>query len=86
MYLIQTEELVFTHFVVATFDRVIFACARIGERIENFLIDIDGKWVKQQVNSHFEALPTETAWDICREAEANYGKVPLYRTKRLEVN
>ena len=73
------ENLEFNHFVVANSEGVIFASARRNGRVENFLIDINGKWVKQQVRSHFEELPSEIANDIRIKASLAYGRAPIYR-------
>lgn len=75
----QLEDLEFHHFVVANSEGIIFASCRRKGKVENFLIDIEGRWVKQQVNSHFEYLPQEIAWRIRNKANLNYGQVPIYR-------
>ena len=77
-------ELKFTHFVVSSSERVIFAVAREGERVRNFIL---GKgWAKQQVNSHFEYLPAEVAIAVIQQAEQYLGRVPTYQTKTLRIN
>jgi len=73
------ESLEFNHFVVASNEGIIFASARCNGKVENFLIDINGNWVKQQVRSHFEELPNELANTIKIKASLAYGRVPIYR-------
>ena len=73
------EDLEFSHFVVANSEGIIFASARRNGRVENFLIDIDGKFVKEQVRSHFEDLPAEIADSIRNKANLAYGRAPIYR-------
>ena len=73
------EDLEFNHFVVANSEGVIFASARRDGKVENFLIDINGRWVKQQVNSRFEDISPEAAKDIKVKANLAYGRVPIYR-------
>ena len=73
------EDLEFNHFVVANSEGIIFASARRNGRVENFLIDIDGKFVKEQVRSHFEDISLEDAEDIRIKANLAYGKAPIYR-------
>ncbi|MBW1933257.1 MAG: hypothetical protein JRI56_09665 [Deltaproteobacteria bacterium] len=80
----RVNELRFTHFVVGTYDRITLAVAREGEKIRNFILGAG--WVKQQVNSHFEYLPTETAIAVRQRAEQYLDKVPIYRTKTLAIN
>ena len=80
------KNLRFTHFVTASFERVIFAAARDGKRIRNFVFGINGGWAKEQVNSHFEYLPGELAVKIIQLAEQFYGRVPNYRTRTLRFS
>ncbi len=72
------RKLEFVHFVVIEDQEIIFASARIEGKVKNFLIDLDGKWVKQQVNHHFEELPYRLGRIIKERAENFYGKVRLY--------
>lgn len=78
---INPAELKFDHFVIAKNQNqnTIFASARIKGKIENFLIDLNGEWVKQQVNHHFKKLPYELGRIIAKKAEAFYGKIRVYR-------
>ena len=80
------EGLEFSHFVVASSEGLIFASARQDGRVVNFLIDIDGKWVKQQVRRHFEYLPSNLADHIKEKADLGYGKIPTYRAKTLDLS
>ena len=75
----QLEELQFHHFVVANSEGIIFASCRCNGKVENFIIDPAGRWVKQQVANHFEYLPSELADSIRIKADFAYGKVPVYR-------
>ena len=79
------HELQFTHFVIATAERKIFASARQDDRLRNFVYCINGGWVQQQVNSRFEYLPHELAARLIQQAENFYGKVPTYTTKTLQI-
>ena len=80
---INIKNLEFTHFVVARFEKIIFASAKEGKRIRNFILDTGGKWAKYQTNGHFEYLPKEFAWEIAKIAQDYYTKVPVYHTKTL---
>ncbi len=82
----STESLEFTHFVVAKAEGVIFASARCNGKIENFLIDTEGAWVKQQVSSHFEYLPQEIGERISNQAKLCYGRIPIYRVNSFDFN
>ena len=73
------EDLELSHFVVANSEGVIFASARRDGKVENFLIDTEGRWVKQQVADRFEYLPSELAENIRIKANLAYGRVPIYR-------
>ena len=75
----QLEELEFHHFVVANAQKVIFASCRCNGKVENFLIDTEGRWVKQQVADRFEYLPSELAENIRIKANLAYGRIPVYR-------
>ena len=80
------EGLEFSHFVVVSADGLIFASARQEGKVINFLIDIDGKWVKQQVRGHFEYLPGRLAAHIREKASLGYGRIPIYRAKTLDLS
>ena len=79
------KQLEFTHFVVATVEGIIFAAARDGERIRNFIIDIKGGATRQQVNSHFEDLTGEAAQIIRSKAAQYYDRVPTFYTTTLNI-
>ena len=84
--MVQTgQSLEFTHFVVATVEGIIFAAAREGKRIKNFIIDVKTGGTRQQVNSHFEELPRETAEYIRSKAALWYDRVPTFYTTRLNI-
>ena len=74
----------FTHFIIAEDDKAIFASARAEGKIENFLIDTEGRWVKHQVNRHFENLPYELGKIITKKAESFYGKAKVYRISSFD--
>ena len=83
---VDLDNLEFHHFVVSQVDRTIFASARNNGRVINFLISVDGEWVKQQVNSHFEYLPEDIAELISLRASLQYGRIPTYRTRYLHFS
>ena len=80
-----TPTLEFTHFVVATVEGIIFAAARDGKRIRNFIIDVKTGGAHQQVNSHFEELPRDTAEYIRSRAALCYDRVPTFYTTALNL-
>ena len=80
------EGLEFRHFVVAKTEGIIFASARQAGRVINFLLDLDGEWVKHQVKRHFEYLPNELASFIREKANLKYGILPVYRAKKLDFD
>ena len=82
---VNLKGLEFDRFVVAQnqSQNAIFASGRVKERVENFLIDPDGEWVKLQVNRHFEELPYELGKIIAKKAENLYGKIRVYRVPSL---
>jgi hypothetical protein len=76
------EELVFTHFVIATAEGIIFGSAREeGGHIHNFLIR-DGT-VQVQEGDDWHELDPEFADIVRRRAQLVYGEKPVYRTRTL---
>jgi hypothetical protein len=74
----------FGHFVVATTEGTIFACARENGHTHNFLIRGDES-VMEQTGDHWISLTADWAEVIRDRAQAAYARVPTYRIPRLEV-
>ena len=80
------SKLEFTHFVVATSERKIFASGTHNGRVENFIIDIEAGQVQYQVADRFEFLSDELAEQIRIRASIQYGKVPVYKVRTLDFS
>jgi hypothetical protein len=74
-------ELDFTHFVVATAEGDVFGSARQEGHIYNFLIR-DGS-VYGQTGEQWIVLDERSAEVIRERAQAAYGCVPTYHTRRF---
>lgn len=76
------SDMEFTHFVIDNSDGTVFGTARVNGsgRIATFIIN---EVVKQQSGEDWLDLEPDIAAIIKERAQAAYGRVPTYRTKRL---
>jgi hypothetical protein len=85
MYKFNTDQLKFRHFVIDR-EGVIFASAKDGERVANFLINPLTGNVLTQSSQRFEALSKECADEIRRKAEQSYNLIPIYRVPYFDLS
>ena len=82
----MVNELIFSHFVIATADGATFASARDSKnRVHNFLISRCGG-IKRQVRTYFEPVSEEDLHQLKKRIEAYYSKVPIYRVRTINFN
>lgn len=75
-------EMEFTHFVIDSSDGSIFGTARYNGRISNFIIN---GIIKQHTGYQWLELDEYASEIIRQRAQDAYGRVPIYRTRRLLI-